>query len=312
MTSITLTKACALSGAILLPGCLLLAACSSGASTAARSGSAAHGPVAAAGRPATFGSAGGTTSHAGAAVQTAHLMPASQSIIYTASLTLRSGNVMASAQRAIGIVTAAGGYVADEHAVTGSPGKADGTVSLTLKIPVPSYQAVLGALSAPSLGQQVSQKQQATDVTQEVANVASLVTSQQDAINALQGLLNRAATIGQLLQVQQQISSDESSLNSLLAQQRALDHETSYATVNMTLLSPLQRHVVKHKAAPPRRGFFAGLAAGWRALRHATGWLLTVLGAVLPFLLVLALLGWAGYAGRRRVLSRRAGPTATP
>ena len=41
-----------------------------------------------------------------------------------------------------------------------------------------------------------------------------------------------------LLQVQKQITSDESDLEALLAQQRALDHETSYATVSMLLLGP--------------------------------------------------------------------------
>ena len=63
-------------------------------------------------------------------------------------------------------------------------------------------------------------------MTQQVADVSSLVSSQQAAISALRGLLRHAANVGQLLQVQQQISADESSLESLQAQQRALDHET--------------------------------------------------------------------------------------
>jgi hypothetical protein len=242
------------------------------------------------------------------ASQAAKIVPISQSIIYTASLTLRSANAMTTAQQAIGIVTAAGGYTAAEQAVGGSPGHSGGTVTLTLKVPVPVYQAILAKLSAPGLGKLLGQTQQATDVTQEVANVNSLVTSQQAAITALQGLLRHAATVPDLLHVQQQISADEASLESLQAQQRALDHETSYATVNMTLLST--QHAVVHKRTPAKHGFLAGLSAGWRALRHATGWLLTALGTALPFLIVLAILAAAGYAGRRRVLRRRAGPTA--
>jgi hypothetical protein len=134
------------------------------------------------------------------------------------------------------------------------------------------------------------------------------VTSQQDAIDALEGLLRHAASVADLLQVQQQISTDETNLNSLLAQQRALNGETSYATVTMTLLSP-------HHAAPPgkpsRHSFLTGLLAGWRALRHAAGWVETALGAALPFGVVIVALGAAGYAGRRRYLRRRAaGPPA--
>lgn len=224
---------------------------------------------------------------------------------------MRAPNVTAAAQRAIGIVVAAGGYTADEHAMSGTHGPAGRTVSLTLKIPVPSYQAVLAQLSSPALGRQISMQQQATDVTQQVADVNSLVTSQQDAIAALQGLLKRAASVPGLLQVQRQISSGESTLNSLLAQQRALDHETAYATVTMMLLSP-------HRAAlhvkPARHNFVTGLAAGWRAFRHATAWVLTALGAALPFLIVIIVLAGLGYTGKRRIvrlIRGRAGPTAT-
>ena len=225
--------------------------------------------------------------------------------MYTASLTLRSANAMAAARRAIGIVTAAGGYTSGEHAVAGRSG---GTVSLQLKVPVSAYAGVLAELSSSALGTQIALTQQATDVTQEVADVNSLVSSQQAAITALQGLLRRAASVAALLQVQQQISNDESALESLEAQQRALDHETTYATITMTLLSP--RHRAPARRHQASHGFLAGLTAGWRALRHAVNWLLTALGVVLPFLIVVVIVAGIGYAGRRRVARRKAGPTA--
>lgn len=318
MTSTVLARRGALTGAVLISACLLLSACGGGSSaTSASSGGLAgrpgtvHGPAANAAAPGANRLAIGYGPDGQAAVQTAKLAPASQSIIYTASLTVRAPNVTAAARRAIGIVVAAGGYAADEQATSGTPGQPGRMVSLTLKIPVPAYQTVLAQLSSPALGKQVSMQQQATDVTQQVADVNSLVTSQQDAIAALRGLLKRAASVSGLLQVQQQISADSSTLNSLLAQQRALDHETAYATVTMALLSP---HRAGPHAKPARHGFLAGLAAGWRAFRHATAWVLTALGAALPFLVVVIVLAGIGYAGRRRIvrlIRRRAGPTVT-
>jgi hypothetical protein len=111
-----------------------------------------------------------------------------------------------------------------------------------------------------------------------------------------------------LLQVQQQLSSDESQLESLQAQQRALDHETTYATITVLLLGPPPRLAVARR--PARHGFGAGLAAGWHGLGRATAWLLTAVGAVLPFAVVLALLGGLGYAARHRLarLARRRRP----
>ena len=293
-----------LGGAILFAGCLLLVSCSSGGTTSSPAASGVQALPAPAKVPASDGAtATGLSRQVG---QTAALTPASQSIIYTASLTLRSADVTSASRRAVSIAAAAGGYVAGEHETSGSAGGRDRRVNLTLKIPVPAYQDALAQLSSGALGRQVSLQQQATDVTEQVADVNSLVTSQQDAIAALRGLLSKASSVSGLLQVQQQISSDESDLNSLQAQQRALDHETSYATVTMTLLSP---RAAGHKKAAARHGFVAGLAAGWAALRHATGWVLTALGAALPFLVILALLAAGGFLGWRRFGRGRTRPT---
>ena len=318
MTSITSVRGAALAGAALLSGCLLLTACSNGtaASSASASGPDIHaapaqppdaGPAAySAGEPAEAAGSGGFSR---TATQTARLVPVNQSIIYTASLTLKSANAVRAAKEAVKIVTDAAGYTSAENAVARSA-KTGGTVNLTLKVPVPAYQQVLADLTAPAMGQQIALTQHATDVTQQVADVGSLVTSQQAAISALQGLLRHAASVTQLLQVQQQISNDESSLESLQAQQRALDHETSYATINMTLLSTA-RPVVPARKHHASGGFLGGLGAGWRALQHATSWVLTALGAALPFLIVAVILAGIGYTTRRRVIRRRAGPTAT-
>lgn len=314
MTSMVNPRRCALGGAIMIAGCLLLTACAGGGASSGSSASAAGQAVPAprsAGATGTAGSAdaNGTAGSASAKATglTAGLTPANQSIIYTATITIRASDVGATARRITDIAEAAGGYISAENAGSASPGRTGKTIGITLKIPVPSYPAVLARLSAPSLGKQLGMKQQATDVTQAVANVDSLVTSEQDAIAALEGLLSHAASVADLLQVQQQISADETTLNSLLAQQRALNGETSYATVTMTLVSP--PHAAQRK--PAQHSFLTGLLAGWRALRHSASLVATAVGAALPFLAIIAALAAAAYAGRRRYLRRRAaGPPA--
>lgn len=317
MTWITPHRGALAGSAALLSGCLLVTACGAGgvsAGSAAAPGEVVHGaPGLANEKAAAPANAAGSGSGAlgqgrtGPIQQTANLAPVSQSIIYTAGLTLRSASAMATAKRAIAIVNSAGGYTSSEQAEAGPAGKSGGTVSLTVKVPVPLYQTVLVQLS--SLGVQVNLQQQATDVTQQVADVNSLVSSQQAAISALRGLLRRAGTINSLLQVQQQISGDESQLESLQSQQRALDHETSYATISMTLLST-KHAVVVRKHATRHHNFVTALTAGWRALRHAIGSLLIALGAALPFLIVVVILTGIGYLARRRFGRRGTGPTA--
>jgi hypothetical protein len=311
MTPAVLAWRGALTGAVLLSGCLLLSACASNAGSSASGSSGGHaateGRVAEGANPGLPPSSGRPAAGSSAAV-TAKLLPNAQSIIYTASLTVRAANVTEAAQRAVGIAVAAGGYTADESAMSGMPGQTGRTVNLTLKVPVSAFQTVLAKLSSPAEGKQLAMQQRATDVTAEVANVNSLVSSEEAAIAALQKLLGKAASVSGLLNVQRQISADESTLNSLQAQQRALDHETTYATVSMTLVGP--HHPAATHKKPARRGFAAGLGAGWRAFRHAVTWLLTALGALLPFLAVIAVLGAAGLWGWRRAARRRARPTA--
>jgi hypothetical protein len=211
------------------------------------------------------------------------------------------------AATATNYVTGAGGYTAGEQAQLSPSRQQRQTVSMTLKVPQADYGAALSQLSR--LGQEKSLQQQSTDVTQQVADVASRVTSEQDAIASLRGLLKRAATVTGLLQVQQQISGDEASLEALQAQQRALDRETSYATISLLLLGPKPHAVVHHRHHAGHHGFAGGLASGWRGLGHATTWVLTVLGAVLPFAAAVVVLGGAGYLLWRRFARRRPAPT---
>jgi membrane protein implicated in regulation of membrane protease activity len=54
-------------------------------------------------------------------------------------------------------------------------------------------------------------------------------------------------------------------------------------------------------------GFIAGLAAGWHALRQVTSWLLTGIGAALPFAVFAIGAAFAALWGWRRLARHRAG-----
>lgn len=296
----------ALSGAVLLTGTglLLAAGCSGPGGAGASTSSGASAPEASAApdhRTAAFGAAS-QASQAGL-----RLASASQSIIYTASMTLAVRDAGPAASAAAGYVTGAGGYTAEEQAQASRPGRQRPTISLTLKVPATQYPAALRKLAG--LGRQTSLTQRSTDVTQEVADVGSRVTSERDAIAQLRALLRRAGSVTGLLRVQEQISSDESSLEALLAQQQALSHETTYATISLLLLGPRPPAAHRHKAG---HGFGEGLASGWRGLKAATTWLLGALGMLAPFALVIAVIGGLGLLVWRRVARRGRGQAPAP
>jgi hypothetical protein len=287
--------------------CLLLVGCSGGSSAAsmsAASGRAAAAPEVPAAVPALPGGA------AAQAQLTALPPPAGQAIVYTASLTVRAGDLRAAAARAAQLASSAGGYVSSETAQFSHRHPADGTISIQLKIPVASYQATLAALSA-RLGTRISLSQRAQDVTQAVADVTSRVASAQAAIVQLRRLLARAGSVSSLLMVQDQINTQESDLEALQSQQRALAHETTYGTVSVLLVS--RRPPPAARPVKIAGGFTGGLAAGWRALRQVASWLLTGVGALLPFLVFVIGAVYAGLRGwrwlaRHRSAQRPAGP----
>ncbi len=236
------------------------------------------------------------------------LAPAAQAIVYTASMTVRVRDVSRAAALATQIAGQAGGYVSQENAALRS-GRAASTASIQLKIPVAAYPAALAALAR--LGAQTSLRQQAQDVTQQVADTASRVVSDQAAITQLRALLSRAGSVGALLAVQDQINAQESDLEAMLAQQRALDRQTVYATVSLQLAGPvLAKHARKHRAKRAG-GFVGGLTAGWKALVTAVSWLARAIGAALPIAAACALAGYLGYRilrGRRWLQRRGAKP----
>ncbi len=300
-------------GGAMLAGGLLLAGCSGSASSGAAALPPAPGvaaraaPGVALGVPAASAAAGRAAKSSGAGT-TARLAPASD-IIFTAQLTVRAADVGTAAARATQIAEGVGGYVSNEN-TSASPGHPSAaTATVQLKIPVASYPATLGQL-ASSLGTQLSLQQQAQDVTGQVADVNSQVTSFQAAIAQLRALLSHAGSIGDLLSVQNQINDEESALEALQAQQRALSHETTYATVTLTILGPKVKatSAVHHpKAAPSLAG---GLGTGWHALRVTVSWVLAFLGVVAPFAAVAALAAFVVYRGRRWLIRRR--PAARP
>ena len=229
-------------------------------------------------------------------------LPATESIIYTASVTVRTAHLTQAAARATQLARAAGGYVSSENTALNRAHPDRSTVSLQLKIPVSAYQAALGALST-QLGTRLAMSQHAQDVTQTVADVTSRVTSAEAAITQLRSLLRHAGSVGSLLTVQNQINAEESGLESLLARQRALAHETSFGTVSLLLVAPsaATQHNKHHAAA----GFVGGLKAGWHGLVRSVNVLLTGAGAALPFAVILALLGFLAYRSRHWLSRRR-------
>lgn len=302
----------AVTGAALIASAgLLVAACSSGG-VSSSSSIPGNAPAPAHALPgAEAGGSAGVPRALGpppGSVRLAGLPVTGQSLIQTASLTVRSRDLQRSAGLATQIITAAGGYVSGENTRVDPAHPGRSTVSLQLKIPAAAYPATLAALASGRIGKQVSLSRRATDVTQTVADVNSRVASAKAAIVQLRALLAHAGSVSSLLQVQNQINEEEANLESLQSQQRALAGQTSYATVSLLIVG---KAAPVHHRHHPAGGFLGGLRAGWHALVRVTVLVLTGFGAALPFLIIAGLAALAAWRARRWRLGRRPRPDTT-
>ncbi|WP_239089487.1 DUF4349 domain-containing protein [Sphaerimonospora thailandensis] len=227
---------------------------------------------------------------------------ADRAIIYTAELTVRAADVPSAADRAKTIVLGAEGYVSQEK--SDSHGRDDRAV-ITFKVPPQRYPDVLAQLGR-DLGKRESMHQGAKDVTEEVADVESRVKSARATLDQFRTLLSKANKIGEIMEIEREISDREAELESLQARQKALAAQTGMATITLTLI-PQPKPSAKPEKQETRSGFLSGLRVGWRAFVEAVEIGLTVLGVLLPWL-VLAAVVWLIV----RVITRRFRPRPIP
>jgi hypothetical protein len=222
-----------------------------------------------------------------------------RSIIHTGDITVRVGDVNLAATQAEALAGAAGGYLGgDERQIDAG----QSTATLTLRVSADRFDATLAAIAR--LGKEQSRNVSTQDVTSQVIDIAARLRTQQASVDRIRALLAKATTIGEIVSIESELTQREADLESLEAQQAKLGDLTTLSTITATLLGP-QAHLAVVKKTEHKSGFVAGLSRGWHTFLASMAWLLTVLGAILPFAVGIALLVWLARFLIRRVQARR-------
>jgi hypothetical protein len=250
---------------------------------------------------ASGGSGAGTAASGGDTAAAARKPAASpeRAVVTTGTLDLLARDPIATADAVATLVTGSGGHVQarDEHP-TGAA-----SADLTVRIPSTAFDSTLSAIEHRAKVRSVSIH--SSDVTSQVTDYAVRITNLRTSITRLQTLLARATDTGALVQIESSLTTRQTDLERLLAQQKDLTDQVSYTTLAITLESP----AVVHRAAPPT--FLSGLAAGVTALVRTAGAIAVLLGVLLPWVVTLGLLAVVGWWGVRLV-RRRARASAAP
>ena len=211
-------------------------------------------------------------------------------------MTVEVRDVGRAADRVESMVLAVGGVVADESSSRAQGRRGLGDAHLTVRVPPQDFGGTLDRVGR--LGRELERTRSAKDVTTELADVDSRVRTQERSVARVRTLLARADTIGEVVQIESELARREADLESLQAQLARLQDVTDLSTIEVLLLARDETRPAP--VAEDDLGFVAGLRGGWDALGEIVLVVLTVLGALLPFLVLAVLLGLPTYALLRR------------
>jgi hypothetical protein len=286
---------------ILLAAALALAGCS-GAGDSASSDSGGGSNDKAAAPKADSGAAGSGASSGSKAIAPPKVT--ASRIIRTASLTVQVKDVPKALDDARTTAEDAGGYVGNETTTRDELGHE--RTRVVLRVPTERYDQVLADLEGT--GKVVERTAKAQDVTDQVVDVESRIKSQRASVARVRELMDRATKLSDVVTLEGELSSRESDLEALLAQQASLKDRTSLATITLSLSETPVKKAEKRDEDP---GFVDALTGGWHVLVTMLRWLALALGAVLPFAVGAALIVLVWLRLVRPRLPRRPAPAAT-
>ncbi|MFJ9950546.1 DUF4349 domain-containing protein [Kitasatospora sp. NPDC091207] len=237
-------------------------------------------------------------------------------IAYSAQLSVRVARTDTALARARELAVGAGGYVASETVSGGgqpgdtgtgrrpedrpAPGPQSG--QLTVKVPSAAYQQTLDQLAG--LGEVLSRKSQADDLTQQVADVSSRTQTQQASVDRVRALMAQAKTLAEITSLEGELSRREADLESLQKQLKELSAKTSLSTITLDVRQRADTPVPDRPDAKEHDGFWdsvgSALGGGWDVLTAIVRGIAVAVAAVTPFLLVLVPAALAFWLVRRR------------
>jgi Domain of unknown function (DUF4349) len=213
-----------------------------------------------------------------------------------ADIALTVDDVDAAASRVRSIAVAADGVVLAEAISTDPdlPGRPDlpdlpdlpeqgGYSTITVAVPTDALDSTLDRLA--KLGTVHSRNASTNDVTAQYVDTESRVKTMQTSVERVRALMTRATRLADIVSLEAELSRRQADLEATQSQLAALKDSVSMAPVEVRLSTDADVLA----ATDDDTGFLAGLTAGWAAFTASVGMVLTVLGAALPFAVVVAL-----------------------
>lgn len=226
-------------------------------------------------------SAGGAANGAAGDQLTAPPLPSAQHLELAATLGIQMphGKFDQGLDTILGIISTEGGYLASSSTASGSGGTPDsGTFSF--QVPANKYQDTLDQLRG--VGKFTSQQSTSKPHDSEYVDLQARLQSANLQLAALNALLTRATSIGDIIAIEQQVAPVQQDIEQIKGQLQYLDSLTQYSTITVNLtekgVAPAPRPVAD------QWGFAAAVEQALHNLAAILNGFIVVLGTLLPFI----------------------------
>ena len=198
-------------------------------STAAGHGTVAPGMTAAPGSQ----SGGARASGAGPAGTSGIAAPEDQ-IVKTGTIGIQVAAIDASIMQATDQIHALGGWLAGSDRTTST---AEDMASVTFRVPVNQFENALAAMR--KLGSKVlSEHTESTPVGGQIVDLQARIANLRASEKAIQAIMDKSTTIGDVLSVQQRIADVQGQIEELSGQLAGLTDQSTYSTLTVEFVVP--------------------------------------------------------------------------
>ncbi|OAN34461.1 DUF4349 domain-containing protein [Mycolicibacterium iranicum] len=229
-------------------------------------------------------------------------------VVRTASVTMTVPDPSKAADEAAVMVEKADGRV-DSRSEDAGSGTGRAITSVVLRVPAAQLDEVVRELK--TLGTVETASTTAEDVTAQRVDLDARIKALQTSVDRLLAIMRDAGDPEALITAENALSQRQAELDSLRAQREALGDQVAYSTVDVSFYA----ETVGGPAPKEYEGFLGQVERGWDALVAVASGAVLLLGLMLPWFGVVAVVGVVVFgivrATRRRTVVAAQEPTGS-
>jgi hypothetical protein len=236
----------------------------------------------------------------GTALPTQVVTPGDHKLVIVMTVGVEVADTAVAVDKVIGLAAAHGGQLYNSSLDLTDPLTAAG--DLVFKLPPTEVDAFLHGLEE-GIGRRTGLQGTTSDVTTQLSDLDAQILTAQKSVERVRALLTSAKDLGEVITLEGELSTRETHLEQLLAQQSGLDGQVAMATITVHLTTAPPAAAA---ASKKDKGIGSAFRSGWRAFLLVLFAFVLFVGYTAPFLLIGAVVLLVAWGVNRR---RPGGPS---